>query len=61
MAKPRSKFKKVKWLFGKEIEIPEEWEITAQFAIFVSSLMVMHILNLNLEKKDIQSIRIQNR
>ena len=26
MAKPRSKFKKVKWLFGKEIEIPEEWE-----------------------------------
>ena len=30
MAKPRSKFKKVKWLFGKEIEIPEEWEITAQ-------------------------------
>ena len=27
MAKPRSKFKKVKWLFGKEIEIPEEWEI----------------------------------
>ena len=27
MAKPRSKFKKVKWLFGKEIEIPEEWNI----------------------------------
>ena len=27
MAKPRSKFKKVKWLFGKEVEIPEEWEI----------------------------------
>jgi type I restriction enzyme, S subunit len=23
-----SKFKKVPWLFGKEIEIPEEWEIT---------------------------------
>ena len=22
------KFKKVKWLFGKEIEIPEEWKIT---------------------------------
>ena len=21
------KFKKVKWLFGKEIEIPEEWEV----------------------------------
>ena len=21
------KFKKVKWFFGKEIEIPEEWEI----------------------------------
>ena len=27
MAKPRSKFKKVKWLFGKEIEIPTEWTI----------------------------------
>ena len=27
MIKPRSKFKKVKWLFGKEIEIPEEWNI----------------------------------
>ena len=25
MAKPRSKFKKVKWLSGKEIKIPEEW------------------------------------
>ena len=22
------KFKKVPWLFGKEIEIPEEWKIT---------------------------------
>ena len=22
-----TKFKKVEWLFGKEIEIPEEWEI----------------------------------
>ena len=27
MAKPRSKFKKVKWLFGKEIEVPEEWKL----------------------------------
>ena len=27
MAKSRSKFKKVKWLSGKEIKIPEEWEI----------------------------------
>ena len=27
MAKPRSKFKKTKWLFGKEIEVPEEWKL----------------------------------
>ena len=36
MAKPRSKFKKVKWLFGKEIEIPEEWDtifISAEFKL----------------------------
>ena len=26
MAKPRSKFKKVKWLFGKEIEIPDRMD-----------------------------------
>jgi len=26
--KPRKGYKKIKWLFGKEIEIPEEWEIT---------------------------------
>jgi len=24
-----TKFKKIKWLFGKEIEIPEEWEISS--------------------------------
>ena len=34
MAKPRSKFKKVKWLFGKEIEIPEEWEVKKFNEIF---------------------------
>ena len=27
MNKPRRGYKKVKWLFGKEIEIPEEWEL----------------------------------
>ena len=27
MNKPKNKFKKVKWLFGKTIEIPEEWEV----------------------------------
>ena len=27
MTRPRSKFKKVKWLFGKEIEIPKEWNL----------------------------------
>ena len=26
--KHEKKFKKVKWLFGKEIEIPQEWNIT---------------------------------
>ena len=25
--KPKKGYKKVKWLFGKEIEIPQEWEI----------------------------------
>ena len=25
--KPKKGYKLVKWLFGKEIEIPEEWEI----------------------------------
>ena len=28
MAKPRNTFKKVKWLFGKEIEIPVGWKIS---------------------------------
>ena len=28
MNKSRSGYKKVEWLFGKEIEIPAEWEIT---------------------------------
>ena len=27
MIKLNSKYKKIKWLFGKEIEIPEEWKI----------------------------------
>ena len=27
MAKPRSKFKKIKWFFGKEIKIPKEWNL----------------------------------
>ena len=26
--KPKSRYKRIKWLFGKEIEIPEEWEIS---------------------------------
>jgi len=25
--KPKKGYKKVKWLFGKEIELPAEWEI----------------------------------
>ena len=32
-----SKFKKVKWLFGKEIEIPEEWDIIKLLDIIQST------------------------
>jgi type I restriction enzyme, S subunit len=32
---PKSRHKTVKWLFGKEIEIPEEWEVTTLDSITI--------------------------
>lgn len=51
------KFKKVKWLFGKEIEIPEEWEI-----ITIENVTIAHkqgfYTNQEYSQKGIRLVRI---